>query len=65
MERGIVMAVHAVLIGVVLFMVMVFVLGQRKAVAENRSVLIAALALTYMILFGHGPPTGSLNRNLW
>jgi hypothetical protein len=42
---------------------MVFVLGQRTIVAEDRSILIAALVLIYMLLFGHGLPT-SINKNI-
>jgi hypothetical protein len=37
---------------------MFFVLKQSASVAENRSLLIAAVALIYMILFGHGLPKG-------
>jgi hypothetical protein len=36
---------------------MIFGLGQQNNVAENRSILIAACVLIYMILFGHGLPT--------
>jgi hypothetical protein len=36
---------------------MFFILGQRQVVSENRSILLAALILIYMILFGHGLPT--------
>ncbi len=57
------MIVHAVLIGIVLYLIMFYLLGQRSMVAENRSILIAALVLAYMIVFGHGLPT-SLNKNL-
>jgi hypothetical protein len=39
---------------------MVFVLGQKPMVAENRSILIASALLIYMILFGHGLP-GPIN----
>jgi hypothetical protein len=35
---------------------MVFVLKQSAMVAENRSLLLAAIVLIYMILFGHGLP---------
>jgi hypothetical protein len=42
---------------------MVFALGQNPMVAENRSILIAAVILIYMILFGHGLP-GPINKNL-
>jgi hypothetical protein len=43
---------------------MVFILGQKQNVAENRSILIAAVILVYMILFGHGLPT-SINKDLF
>jgi len=56
--------VHSLLIGIVLYVFMVFVLGQRPFVAENRSILLASLALAYMMLFGHGLPT-SLHRGLF
>ena len=64
MENGRTMLLHSIVIGVVLYLFMVFVLGQREVVAENRSILFAALILVYMILFGHGLPT-SVNRNLF
>ena len=63
MEDGRMMLLHSAVIGVVLYLFMVFVLGQRPVVAENRSILLAALILVYMILFGHGLP-GPINRNL-
>jgi hypothetical protein len=43
---------------------MIFILGQKQIVAENRSILLAALVLIYMILFGHGLPT-SINKDLF
>jgi hypothetical protein len=42
---------------------MVFALGQNPVVAENRSILIGAFILIYMILFGHGLP-GPMNKHL-
>ena len=63
MESGRMMLLHSVIIGVLLYIFMFYVLGQRQVIAENRSLLIAALVLIYMILFGHGLPT-SLNKNL-
>ena len=63
MESGRMMLVHSLVIGVLLYLFMLFVLGQKQAVAENRSILIAALALVYMILFGHGFPT-AVNKAL-
>jgi len=37
-------------------MLMVFVLKQKEEVAENRSILITAFILIYMVVFGHGLP---------
>jgi hypothetical protein len=64
MECGRMMIVHSAIIGILLYLFMIFVLGQRQVVAENRSILLAALVLIYMILFGHGLPK-SINRNLY
>jgi hypothetical protein len=63
MERGLTMVLHSVIIGAILYAFMVYVLGQSQVVAENRSVLISAFVLAYMVLFGHGLPT-KINRNL-
>lgn len=57
MERGLMMLLHSVIIGMLLYVVMVFLLKQKSCVAENRSILIASIVLIYMILFGHGLPT--------
>lgn len=64
MERGIMMLLHSLIIGIILYIVMVFGLKQKSVVAENRSILFAALVLIYMILFGHGLPK-SINKNLF
>ena len=64
MESGRMMLLHSVVIGVLLYLFMIFILGQKQNVAENRSILLAALILVYMILFGHGLPT-SINKNLF
>lgn len=56
MERGLVMVLHSVIIGVILYLLMIYGLKQKQSVAENRSILIAAIVLIYMILFGHGLP---------
>ena len=63
MESGRMMVLHCLLIGAVLYLIMIFALKQNPVVAENRSILIAAFALIYMIVFGHGLPT-SINKNL-
>jgi len=64
MEGGLMMALHSAIIGVLLYLFMIYILGQKQVVAENRSILLAALVLAYMILFGHGLPT-SINKNLF
>jgi len=64
MERGIIMVVHSLVIGILLYLFMIFILGQNKVVAENRSILLAAIILIYMILFGHKLPT-SISKNVF
>jgi len=48
---------HAFIITIILYVLMKFALRQSQTMALNRSILIGALALAYMILFGHGLPT--------
>lgn len=57
------MVVHSVIIGVALYAIMTLLLKQSPAVAENRSICIAAAVLIYMIVFGHGLP-GRINPQL-
>lgn len=64
MESGRMMILHSAIIGVLLYLAMVFLLGQKQGVAENRSILLASLALAYMILFGHGLPS-AINKDLF
>jgi len=63
MESGLMMVLHSALIGIVLYFIMTLGLNQSAKVAENRSVLIAAVVLIYMVLFGHGMPN-KLNKYL-
>ncbi len=63
METGLMMVLHSLIIGIILYLLMKYALGQNQMIAENRSILIAAVVLIYMILFGHGLPT-SINKNL-
>jgi len=58
------MVLHSVIIGILLYLFMIFILGQNQIVAENRSILLSAFILMYMILFGHGLPT-SINKHLF
>ena len=64
MESGLTMVLHSVIIGILLYLIMIYILGQKQIVAENRSIVLASLVLIYMILFGHGMPT-SINKNLF
>tara|TARA_B100000768_G_scaffold179149_1_gene196242 strand:+ start:816 stop:1010 length:195 start_codon:yes stop_codon:yes gene_type:complete len=64
MESARMMIVHSAVIGSILYLLMIFVLGQKQSVAENRSVLLAAAILMYMIVFGHGLPT-KINKDLF
>ena len=64
MESGLTMLLHSAIIGVILYVIMVYVLKQRQVVAENRSIVLAAVVLIYMVVFGHGMPT-KVNRDLF
>jgi hypothetical protein len=55
------MILHSIIIGIILFVFMIFGLGQQNEVAQRRSILIASFVLIYMILFGHRLP-GKLNK---
>jgi hypothetical protein len=63
MEGALTMLVHAIIIAIVLYVVMKFALSQSNEKATDRSVLIGAFVLIYMILFGHGLPT-HVNKNI-
>ena len=56
MERGLNMLLHSVIIGMILYLFMIFGLKQPQVIAENRSIIIGACVLIYMILFGHDLP---------
>ena len=63
MESGLMMIVHTVIITVILYLIMKYLLKQSDAKAMDRSILLGAFVLIYMILFGHGMPT-SINKNI-
>jgi hypothetical protein len=62
MESGLQMSVHAIIIGVIIYIVLVS-MGTSDAKAQDRSALVAGIALVYMVLFGHKSP-GSMNPNI-
>lgn len=57
MEGPLTHVFHAFIITIILFLVMRFGLSQSQTMSLNRSILLGAFALIYMILFGHGLPT--------
>ena len=63
MESGRTMLLHSLIIGILLYVFMVYILGQKQIVAENRSMVLSSIVLIYMIIFGHGLPT-KINKNL-
>jgi uncharacterized membrane-anchored protein len=63
MEGGLTMLMHSVVIGLVLYIIMVYMLKQKQEVAIDRTLVISSLLLVYMIAFGHGLPN-RLNKNL-
>jgi putative effector of murein hydrolase len=64
MENGRTMLLHSTIIGLLLYVFMIYILKQKQEVAENRSILIASVILIYMIMYGHGLPN-SINKNLF
>ena len=56
--------IHSTVLGAILYFGMVNGLQQNKEVALDRSTLIAAVFLAYMILFGHNLPT-QVNKNIF
>jgi hypothetical protein len=63
MEGGFTMFIHSAIITAILYVIMRFVLKQSEMVAQDRSILLGALTLAYMILFGHSLPT-HINKNI-
>ena len=63
-ERGFTHLLHSAVIGIVLYLILLYVVKQSSSKAENMSVLVGGAALVYMVLFGHGPPT-KINTNLF
>ena len=63
-ERGLMHLLHSAVIGVILYLVLVYGLKWSAGKSENMSVLVGGLALVYMVMFGHGLPT-KINSNLF
>lgn len=63
-EDPISMLFHAGLVGLALYVVMTYAMGQSADIATTRSIFGGLLAGLYMIMFGHGLP-GRINPNLF
>jgi hypothetical protein len=57
MESVFTHVIHAAILTGLLYLLMYFLLRQSPTTALRRSVLLGAVALIYMLLFGHGLPT--------
>ena len=64
MESGFTMFIHSAVITIVLYIIMKYILKQSESKAQDRSILLGAIVLIYMILFGHGLPT-HINGNIF
>lgn len=62
-ERGFEHLVHALIVGAIAFVIMRNMMKMSVAVSEDRAVLVMGVAAAWMVLFGHGVPSG-LNPNV-
>jgi len=62
MEGGLAMLLHSAVITCILYLIMKYILKQSYSKAIDRSLVIGAIILIYMILFGHGLPK-NINQN--
>jgi ABC-type proline/glycine betaine transport system permease subunit len=64
MEKGRIMILQYVIIGVLLCLFMIIEFGQNQVVTENLSILLAAVIFCQLILilFGHRLPTSRIGR---
>jgi len=62
-NSSVTMVLHSIVITAVLFVIMTIIFNQNTETALSRSILVGAVILIYMILFGHGLPT-RLNKNI-
>jgi hypothetical protein len=63
-ERGLTHLLHSAIIGVILYLALVYGVKWSTGKSENMSVLVGGLALVYMVMFGHGLPN-KINSNLF
>ena len=64
MESGFSHVIHTIVLTAILYVIMLYVLKQPYKVAVDRSILIGAIVLVYMMLFGHHLPSHGVNPNI-
>lgn len=57
MEGALNHLLHAIVLSIILYGMMRYILKQSQTMSLNRSLLVGAVALIYMILFGHRFPS--------
>jgi FtsH-binding integral membrane protein len=57
MNRGLTMLMHAGMMGLVVYLVMVYAFKTSTDMAVNRSLIFASVALIYMVTVGHKLPS--------
>ena len=64
-ESSLNMILHSFIVGVVVYLFLAYAMGKPSIQSIDISILVAALSLIYMVLFGHNMPSkGTLNKNL-
>ena len=64
MEQVLMLLSYVTIIGLILYAIMFYGLKQSQSMAEDRSILAAALLLAYMVLFGRDFPR-EFNKNIF
>ena len=64
MESALMMVLHSIIIGGVIYFLMTTFKKLEPDASQTFSVLIAAVVLIYMIVFGHNLPSADINPHL-
>ena len=56
MERPVTMVGHGVLIGILSYIIMLYLLKQKQPVSEKNAILLGSLSIAYMVQYGHKLP---------
>ena len=65
-ESSLMMVIHSAIIVVILYLIMFYGLKQSQNRAIDRSLLLGAIVLIYMILYGHSAPSlANMNPNIY